>query len=756
VLNAIAKIALTTPRRIIAAALLVLVAAAIFGIPVVTSLQTGGFKDPAAESSRAIAVLAEKFGYGNMPLVIAVTADGGVHGDQARAAADEVGALLARLPYVTDVRSAWTVPPQAASAMISKDGKTGLIVAGLTGTDNDAQKHSADIEEMLPHFAGVTVTAGGEALGNQQVIEQTLKDLLVMEIIAVPLSFVVLVWVFGGVLAAALPVAVGLFAIVGAMAVLRAFTLVTDVSVFALNLALALGLALAIDYTLLIINRFRDELAGGATRDEALVTTMRTAGRTVVFSATTVALAMVAMILFPIYFLKSFAYTGIGVVAFAALAAVTVTPAALVLLGDRLNALDARRWIRHRLGRPEPTARPAEQTVWYRCAKVAMRHAVPLGLAVVAFLLVLGSPLLGIKWAYPDDRLLPTSASSRALGDQLRSEFAINSAGDVVVVLPEIGAVSPGEVDAYAGRLSRVPEVTAVSAPGGTFVAGARIGPPSAATGITDGSAFVTVHSTAPLYSDASETQLDRLHAVETPSGTDVAMTGWAQINRDCAHAVTSRLPMVLAVMALITAVLLFLMTGSVLLPLKALLLNVLSLTAAFGALVWVFQEGHLGAFGTTATGTMVASVSVLLFCMTFGLSMDYEVFLLSRIREFWLASGRAAADARESVALGLARTGRVVTAAAVLMAVTFGAMISGQVSTSKIFGVGVTLAVLVDATLVRMVLVPALMRVLGTAAWWAPWPLVALHSRIGVSESEPADVRSGEPEAGGTVPAYA
>jgi RND superfamily putative drug exporter len=759
-LLAIARYALAAPRRIIVVALLVMAAAAVFGVPVVNSLQTGGFKDPAAESSRATNVLSEKFGHGNMPLVIALTAPDGVQGDAAQAAADEVGALLEGLPYVTDVQSAWTASPLAAPAMISKDGTTGLIVAGLTGTDNDAQKHAADIEKMLPHFEGVSVAAGGEALSNAQVIQQTLKDLLVMEIIAVPLSFIVLVWVFGGVVAAALPVAVGMFAIVGSMAVLRAFTFVTDVSIFALNLALALGLALAIDYTLLIISRFRDEIAAGATRDEALLTTMLTAGRTVMFSATTVALAMVAMLLFPIYFLKSFAYTGIGVVAFASVAAVMVTPAVLVLLGDRLDALDARRLLRRVLGRPEPTAPAVELTFWYRWAKGAMRQAIPVGLAVIAVLLMMGSPLFGIKWAYPDDRVLPESMSSRTLGDQLRADFEINSVNDVVVTIPDLGTATPNDVDAYASRLSQVPDVTAVSAPGGTFVDGARIGPASTATGVAAGSAYVTVHSSAPLYSTASDDQLDRLHAVATPSGTDVAMTGWAQISRDCAHAVTSRIPLVLAVMATITALLLFMMTGSVLLPLKALLLNVLSLTAAFGALVWVFQEGHLGAFGTTATGTMVASVLVVLFCLTFGLSMDYEVFVLSRIREFWLASGRTVADSRDSVTLGLARTGRVVTAAAVLMAVTFGAMISGQVATSKIFGVGVTLAVLVDATLVRMVLVPAFMRVLGTAAWWAPRPLAALHDRFGVCESgelrEAAPVvRPRESEADRTVPAY-
>jgi putative drug exporter of the RND superfamily len=761
VLHAIARTALAAPRRIIAIAALVMVAAAIFGIPVVSSLQTGGFKDPASESSRAAQLLAEKFGHGDMSMVIALTAADGVHGGAAQDASAQVVTLLEELPYVADVQSAWTAPPQAAPAMVSRDGKTGLIVVGLTGTDNEAQKHAGEIAKMLPHFADVTVTAGGEALSNTQIVEQTLKDLLVMEVIAIPLSFIVLVLVFGGLLAAALPVGVGLFAIVGAMAVLRAFTFVTDVSIFALNLALALGLALAIDYTLLIISRFRDEIAAGATRDEALVHTMLTAGRTVLFSATTVALAMVAMILFPIYFLKSFAYTGIGVVAFAAAASVIVTPAVLVVLGERLDALDVRRWIRRVLNRPEAVVRPVEQNIWYRVSKVAMRHAIPVAMAVIALLLMLGAPLLGIKWAYPDDRALPDSMSSRALGDLMRSDFDINSVNDVMVVVPDLGKTTPDDVDAYAGRLSEVPDVTAVSSPGGTFVGGHRVGPAAAATGVASGSAFVTVHSTAPLYSAASDNQLGRLHAVATPAGTKVAMSGWAQFSRDCAHAVTSRLPLVLAVMATITALLLFMMTGSVVLPLKALLLNVLSLMSAFGALVWVFQNGHLGGLGTTATGTMVASVLVLLFCLTFGLSMDYELFLLSRIREFWLASAKTVADSRESVARGLAHTGRVVTAAAVLMAVTFGAMVTGQVSTSRIFGVGITLAVLVDATLVRMLLVPAFMRLLGTAAWWAPRPLAALHERFGLSESDrrtprrPATIPS-DPEPDAPVPAFA
>jgi putative drug exporter of the RND superfamily len=285
--------------------------------------------------------------------------------------------------------------------------------------------------------------------------------------------------------------------------------------------------------------------------------------------------------------------------------------------------------------------------------------------------------------------------------------------------------------------------VSSVSSPAGTFVNGRQVGPPSAATAIKDGSAFLTVGSAARLFSPASETQLDRLRAVPGPGGRDVQLTGTAQINRDISKPITSRLPAVLAVIAAITFVLLFLLTGSVVLPLKALLLNILSLTAAFGALVWIFQDDHLGAFGTTATGTLVATMPVLLFCIAFGLSMDYEVFLISRIREYWLASGKTGADNEESVALGLARTGRVVTAAALLMSISFAALIAAHVSFIRMFGVGLTLAVLVDATLVRIVLVPAAMRALGRLNWWAPKPLARLHARLGISEAstpQPSD----------------
>jgi RND superfamily putative drug exporter len=726
VLEGIARLAIRAPRRIIAIALFVMVGAAVFGLPVAKSLSAAGFQDPTAESAHAKNLLVDKFHQGDMQLLITVSSADGVQSPAARAVGLDIARQLHDSPYVAQVTSPWTAPPSASGSLISNDGNTGLIVAGINGGENGAQKH-ADIlsYELVYDRDDVSVRAGGEAMTATQINLQSEKDLKVMETIAIPLSFLVLVWVFGGLLAAALPLAVGGLAIFGAMAVLRAITFVTNVSFFALNLSVALGLALAIDYTLLILSRFRDELAHGARRDEALVRTMATAGRTVLFSAVTVALSMSVTALFPMYFLRSFAYAGVAVVAFVAVAALMVTSAAIALVGDRLDPI-----------RREPVQRPVQQTFFYRLATFVMRRAIPIGLALVALLVAPGSPFLGAKWGLPDDRVLPASSSAREVGDDLRTNFADNLATNVTVVIPDAAGVTAPELGRYAAQLSRVSDVSSVSAPDGTFVAGMSVGPPSAATGMRDGSAFLTVASSAPLFSQASEAQLDRLQAIQGPGGRQALLTGTAPINRDTVHAVTSRLPIVLTLIAAITFVLLFLLTGSVVLPLKALALNALSLTAAFGAVVWIFQDGHLGALGTTATGTLVVTIPALLFCIAFGLSMDYEVMLVSRIREYWLASRRTPADNDQSVALGLAHTGRVITAAALIMSISFAALIAAQVSFMRMFGVGLTMAVLVDATLVRMLLVPAFMHVMGRLNWWSPKPIARLHDRLGFSGS--------------------
>ena len=452
-LQQIARIAIKAPKRIIVIALLVMVATGIFGIPVTKSLSAGGFQDPTSESAKATQMLVDKFGQGDMELILSVTSDGGVQGPESRAVAEDIASKLQASPHVASVTSAWTAPPAATPALVSKDGKTGLIVAGITGGENDAQKYTKELTDRLVYDRdGVTVKAGGGAMIYVQINGQSEKDLLLMESIAIPLSFLVLVWVFGGLLAAALPLAVGAFAILGSMAVLHAITFVTDVSIFALNLSVAMGLALSIDYTLLIISRYRDELAAGSTRDEALIRTMATAGRTVLFSALTVALSMVAMVLFPMYFLKSFAYAGIAVVTFAAAAAILVAPAAIVLLGDRLDSLDVRRLFRRILGRPEPTLKPVEQNFWYRSTKFVMRRSIPIGLAIITLLLLLGAPFLGAKWGFPDDRVLPTSLSAREVGDQLREDFAVDSARNVVAVIPDTFRHQPARAEPLRRR----------------------------------------------------------------------------------------------------------------------------------------------------------------------------------------------------------------------------------------------------------------------------------------------------------------
>lgn len=718
VLERLARLAIAAPRRILAAAVFLAVAAAIFGVPVTQKLTAGGFQDPDAESSQAAELLTGRFDQGDMQLLIVVSDPAGAMSPEARRVGSGIVTALEDSDYVAEVSSAWTVPHPAAAELLSRDGTAGLIVAGVTGGEKYAQNHAKDLVDTLVHDQdGVRVQAGGLAMVNTQITEQSQRDLLVMESIAIPFSFLVLVWVFGGLLAAALPVVVGVMAILGSLAVLRLITMATDVSVFALNLCMAMGLALAIDYTLLMISRYRDELADGATREDALVRMMMTAGRTVVFSATTVALPMSTLVLFPMYFLKSFAYAGVATVVFAAIAALVLTPAAIVLLGDRIDSLDVRKLFRRVLRRPEPTPRPVEQQFWYRSTTFVLRRAVPIGLAVVALLVLLGLPFTGVKWGFPDDRVLPATASAHQVGDRLRQDFAHDSATDITVVIPDAVGLSRTDLGRYTAELSAVADVSAISPPVER-----------------DGSIFLRVSSSAPLFSDASSAQLDRLHEVAGPGDRQVLLGGVAQTDRDSVDAIAATLPLVLGLIAAITFCLLFLLTGSVVLPLKALVLNVLSLTATFGAMVWIFQDGHFGALGTTATGTLVANIPVLLFCIAFGLSMDYEVFLLARIREYWLASGRTSADVGESVALGLARTGRVVTAAALVMSISFAALIAANVSFMRMFGLGLTLAVLMDATLVRMVLVPAFMQLMGRWNWWAPKPLARLHDRIGLN----------------------
>jgi RND superfamily putative drug exporter len=727
--------------------MLVAIGAGIFGLHVTKSLSAAGFRDPAAESSRAADLMSAKFNQGDLQMVFAIDNAAGARSGAARAVGTDVVDKLKAYPFVADVTSAWTAPPPEAAGLISRDGKTGLVIVGIKGDGSETQRHAKDIAARFAgNRDGTTVTPGGPAMAYVEINAQSARDLVVMEAIAIPFSFLVLVGVFGGLLAASLPLAVGIWAIVGSMATLRLLTFVTEVSTFALNLTIAMGLALAVDYTLLILSRFREERARGAEVDDALRTTMATAGRTVLFSATTVGLSMLALALFPMYFLRSFAFAGITVVALTALAALVIGPAAIALLGDRVDALDLRPYARRMLHRPAPPVR-VQDGFWYRTARFAIRRAVLVAGAVTVLLLILGAPFTHVRWGFPDERMLPESASARQVGDQLRTEFGYDPGTAMTVVVPDVSGVDPAEMVRFASDLSTTEYVSSVSAPAGTFVNGARVGPPSAPAGMSNGSAFLTVTSTAPTVTDETPSPLDWIHSVIGPNDQPFVVGGAAQVTHDNAVAISSRLPLVLAVIGAISLVLLFLLTGSLVLPIKAVLLNTLSLTATFGALVWIFQDGALGALGTTATGALVAQVPVLLFCVAFGLSMDYEVFLIARIREFWLASGqRTRADNDEAIAMGLARTGRIVTAAALLMAISFSALMASQVSIMRMFGLGLTLAVAMDATLVRMLLVPSFMHLLGRRNWWAPARMTEWHRRFGVTEGGAVPVPAPRP----------
>jgi RND superfamily putative drug exporter len=727
----LARLVLRRPRHILVASALLLAIAAVISAPIGKSLTAGGFQDPSSESAHAARVLTDNFRQGDTQLVLSVSTPEGPNSAPARRAALDAIQKLQDSGYVTGIVSAWTLPPQSAPGLISKDGQSGLIVADLSGDENETQLHAKELMNRLTGARdGATVSAGGAAATNVEMNDQLTRDLLIMESVAFPLSFIALVWIFGGLIAALLPMVVGAVSIIGGLAILRCIALFTNVSIFALNLTAAMSLALAVDYTLLIINRYREERANGLTLDEALVKTVSTAGRTVLFSAVTVGLSLIALLLFPMYFLRSFAYAGIAVVAFSSVAALVLAPAVIALMGDRMDAFDIRRAVRRILRRPEPRTRPVTENFWYRSTKFVMSRPIAIGSSVVVLLLFLGLPFTSLKFGFLDDRVLPTSASSRQLGDQMRLEYRQDAAATITVVLEDPNGISPAGLTKYASRLSQVKNVVSVSAPSALFVDGKRAGQNIDPAGSTDHAAFLSIASDAALFSHQAETQLDALHRVPAPNGTSVLFGGIAQSNRDSVRSIVDKLPAVLAFIAIVVYLLLFLLTGSIILPLKAIMLNMLALTATFGALVWIFQEGHIGGLGTTATGTLVATIPVLLFCVSFGLSMDYEVFLLSRIREAWLPSGRTHAESDEAVALGLARAGRVVTAAAFLMIISFMAMIPAQVSFMRMFGVGLALAIFVDATLVRMVLVPAFMQILGGFNWWAPKPLARWQNR--------------------------
>src|SRR4051794_20249995 len=468
-LSRIALLAVRAPKRILVVAGLLLVGAAVFGGPVASHLLTGGFTDPGADSTKASRLIDDRFHGGQANLVFLVTAPGGVDSSAARAAGTHIEqALERRTDWLSFATSYWTSPAGPAATMRSTDGKYGLVVTHVRGNDNDIQIRAGKLtDELGRSTGGATVKVGGAALAYHQVNDQTKKDLALSEAISIPLTAIALILVFGSVIAALVPLAIGIFAIIQTLAILRALAVFTDVSIYAMNMTTALGLALAIDYSLFLVSRYREELRNGRSSEDAIVATVRTAGRTVLFSALVVGLSMSAMIVFPMYFLRSFAYAGLGVVAMAAIASIFVLPACLALIGTRINALDLRVGVRRLLGRPAPAEKPVERGFWYRLAGAVMHRPIALGIAVTAIFVLLGAPFLKANFGYPDDRVINSGASARTVGAVLRSDFTDNAAGGLVGVAASTSA-APAQVATYPATVSRIPGVQSVPSPAGT------------------------------------------------------------------------------------------------------------------------------------------------------------------------------------------------------------------------------------------------------------------------------------------------
>ncbi|HET7573975.1 MAG TPA: MMPL family transporter, partial [Solirubrobacterales bacterium] len=613
-----------------------------------------------------------------------------------------------RLRSRSDVASVTGFYDTRSPAFVSKDRRSTYFAVTLKPTgDKEWQEAGAEIADSLAGRPGITV--GGAAVAQEQVNKQVENDLRKAELLAFPLLFLLSLLFFRSLVASLLPLMIGGLAIVGTFLILRLASEFASISIFALNLTTALGLGLAIDYSLFIVSRYREEIALSGPGLAAMRRVLATSGRTVFFSSLTVAAALASLLVFPQRFLYSMGLGGALVALFAALISLTVLPAVLTLLGRRVNA-GAPAFLQRRA---EADARPAQAGFWYRLSRFVMRRPVPVATLSALFLIVLGLPFLEIKFNTVDPTVLPESAGARQAYDEVSRDFPPYRETPIWLDI-EGGGLAAARQVARAAR--GIEGVAAVAPP-------QRLGPDVTALQVTSANPFV---------SDASQDTVRALRALPAPPGASVLVGGASADFVDFQASLSSHLPYALAIVVLATLVILFLMTGSVVLPIKSLLMNFLNLSAVFGLLVLIFQYGRLDGFlDYSSPGAIEQTMPILLFAVAFGLSTDYAVFLLSRIKE---ARDNGASDS-ECVAIGLERTGRIVTAAALLFAVAMGAFATSQIIFIKENGVGTALAVLIDASIVRALLVPSLMELLGKWNWWAPAPLRRLHERWGISE---------------------
>ncbi|MGH3506048.1 MAG: MMPL family transporter [Nocardioidaceae bacterium] len=637
--------------------------------------------------------------------IFAVVDGVSAHDPETRAAIDQATDEIAAMRGVRQVATPWTSSGLGGPAhpeAISDDGDAIALAVTFAPTEagEDAVHKAASV---LRGIDAPRVLVGGGDLLDDEMDEQAASDLARAEMVTTPVVLVLLVVFMGGLIAAGLPLLMTLVGMAVTIGFLATWSLVTDLSVYSINTVTMLGLGLAVDYALLIVARFREERAVDPDVHGAIARTMATAGRTVTFSGLTVAASLAGLLVFPDVFLRSAGLAGLGVVLIELAVGLTLIPALLAAVGPRIKPAKPR---------------PSDQGAFARLARTVARRPVVVLLTVAPVLALAAVPFLDVQFADPDGRSLPKSSPSRQVEETIESRFSQVSDVDPVTVVAE-GKVSGLEWEAFVDDLANLPTAESVTERADF-------------TGLT----VVEVLPTGTSQGDAAMQLVDDVRALEAP--VPVSVTGDAAVLSDYLDTLQTRVPWALAVVVLATFVLLFLFTGSALVPVKALVLNTLSLAASFGALVWVFQDGNLGwLVGTEALGSLSITTPVLMFAIAFGLSMDYEVFLLGRISEAWRRTG----DNLAAIQAGVQDTGRIVTAAALLMAVVFAGFVAGGFSPVKQVGFGLLLAVLVDAALVRTLLVPATMTMLGRANWWAPRPMRALHDRFGLAHPEAVPV---------------
>jgi RND superfamily putative drug exporter len=686
-------------------AVALLVVGATWGAGIFGTLSGGGYDDPSSQSSHAHTRITEVFGPQGDDVVVLYTATNSTVDDPAlRNGVTGVLGRLAGRPEISEVMSYYTTQQPS---FVSTDRHATYVGLRLRAGDENAKLADlAAIRPLLDGGGGVETIVGGNISFLDDANSQIEQDIVRAELFSLPILLVLLLFIFRGLVAAVTPLVVGMVAILGAFTVTRVVSQFTEVSVFAANVITLLGLGMAIDYALFVVSRFREELAAGHPTPVAIAHTMRTAGRTVVVSGLTVALALSSLLLFPMDFLKSMGYGGMAAVLVAMLAALTALPALLAVLGPRINAL--------RVPLPRRRKSASGTNRWERLARSVMRRPVVYLVVTAAILLGLATPFLRSDVGGFDERVLPDGTPSRTVAERIADDFPGGSVAPIVAV---VDGISAERLPTYLGQLKALPGVTGAN--------------PYATKGDT---ALIAITYPGEPSGPAARDVVHEVRGLAPPAGATVLVGGRPSSDLDQIDGLLGQLGWMALYVGLVTFVLLFFAFGSVVLPIKAIVMNMISIGASFGVVVWIFQDGHLANFlGFTPTGFLEPTNLILMLAVLFGLSTDYEVFLLSRVREEWDRTH----DNTEAVATGLQRTGGIITAAALLLIVVVSGFATGGVATIKMLGVGTVVAVALDAALVRTLLVPATMRLLGRWNWWAPAPLARLYRRYGLHESE-------------------